>query len=71
MATIEQRRSGARLIKFVGTLDEENGLGELVEKVGPGPASINLAGLERINSHGTRDWVNWLASLEAKGSARS
>lgn len=67
VATIEQRRSGARLIKLAGVLDEENGLGELVEKVQPGMALINLSGVERINSHGTRDWVNWLASLEAKG----
>lgn len=67
VATIEQRRSGARLIKLAGVLDEENGLGDLVEKVQPGMALINLSGVERINSHGTRDWVNWLASLEAKG----
>ncbi len=67
VATIEQRRSGARLIKLAGVLDEENGLGELVEKVQPGMALINLSGVERINSHGTRDWVNWIASLEAKG----
>lgn len=67
VATIEQRRSGARLIKLAGVLDEENGLGELIEKVQPGMALINLSGLERINSHGTRDWVNWIASLDAKG----
>ncbi|HEY5924735.1 MAG TPA: STAS domain-containing protein [Kofleriaceae bacterium] len=68
VATIEQRRSGARLIKFVGAIDEQNELAELVEKVGPGTALINLAGVERISSTGARDWINWLATLEAKGT---
>lgn len=68
VATIEQRRSGARVVKLAGVLDEHNELGELVEKVGAGPALINLSGVERINSSGARDWVNWLASLESKGT---
>lgn len=67
IASVEQRRSGARLIKLVGVLDEHNQLGELVEKVGTGTALINLAGVERVNSSGARDWVKWLASIEAKG----
>jgi anti-anti-sigma regulatory factor len=67
IATVERRRSGARLIKLSGVLDEHNGLRELVEKVDAGTALINLAGVERINSIGARDWVNWLASLEARG----
>ncbi|NVB82459.1 MAG: hypothetical protein HOV81_29035 [Kofleriaceae bacterium] len=68
VATIEQRRSGARVVKLAGVLDEHNDLGELVEKVGAGPALINLSGVERINSTGARDWVTWLASLESKGT---
>lgn len=67
VATIEQRRSGARVIKLAGVLDEHNGLGELIEKVGTGRPLINLSGVERINSTGTRDWMNWLASLEERG----
>lgn len=55
-------------MKLTGILDEDNALGALVEKVGSGRALINLAGVERINSTGTRDWVNWLARLEAKGA---
>ena len=66
--TIEQRRSGARVIKLAGVLDEHNRLRELVEKVGSGPALINLSGVERMNSTGTRDWVNWLAQIEARGT---
>jgi anti-anti-sigma regulatory factor len=67
-ATVEQRRSGARLIKLAGVLDEHNKLRDLMEKVPAGPALINLSGVERINSTGARDWVNWLAGLEARGT---
>ena len=67
VATVEQRRSGARLIKLAGVLDENNGLDALVEKVGAGSALINLAGVERIDAGGIGDWTNWLAALEAKG----
>lgn len=67
VATIEQRRSGARMVRLAGVLDEHNGLGELTEKVGAGTAIINLSGVERINSIGARDWVQWLASLEERG----
>jgi anti-anti-sigma regulatory factor len=68
VATFENRRSGARVIKFQGVLDEDNGLASLVERVGSGIALINLAGIERINSIGTRDWIKWLATLEARGT---
>lgn len=67
IATVEQRRSGARLIKLAGVLDEHNRLGDLMEKVGAGTALINLSGVERINSIGARDWVRWLSSIEARG----
>lgn len=67
VATIEQRRSGARLIKFAGALDERNELGELIEKVPAGATLINLSGIDSINSIGSRDWINWLASLETRG----
>lgn len=67
VATIESRRSGARLIKFAGALDERNELGELTEKVPAGSTLINLSGIDSINSIGSRDWINWLSSLEARG----
>jgi len=67
VATIEARRSGARLIKFAGSLDERNELGELIEKVPAGATLINLSGIDSINSIGSRDWINWLSSLEARG----
>jgi len=67
VTTIEQRRSGARLIRLAGVLDEDNALYDLIEKVEAGTALINLSGIERVNSSGARDWVHWLASLDAKG----
>jgi anti-anti-sigma regulatory factor len=67
VATVEQRRGGSNVIKLAGTLDEHNELSQLVEQVGTGKVLINLAGVERINSSGTRDWVDWLASLDKKG----
>src|SRR5688500_15025456 len=66
--TIESRRSGARVIKFAGVLDEHNRLRDIAEKIGAGVALLNLSGVERVNSTGTRDWVNWLALLEKNGT---
>jgi anti-anti-sigma regulatory factor len=67
LATVEERRSGANLVRLTGTLDEHNQLDEITEKVSGPEVLINLSGVERINSSGTRDWVNWLKSLEARG----
>ena len=62
-----QRQDGALSIKLVGIIDEDNHLAELVGRLGTGRALIDLADVERINSCGTRDWVNWIAELEARG----
>lgn len=67
VATVEERRSGANLVRLTGTLDEHNQLDEITEKVSGGEVLINLSGVDRINSTGARDWVNWLATLEARG----
>lgn len=66
-ATVEERRSGASLVRLTGTLDEHNQLDEITEKVSGAELLINLSGVDRINSTGTRDWVNWLKALEARG----
>ncbi len=66
LATVQQRDDEAN-IRLAGILDEDNNLGELVRKVSARRAVINLSGLERINSCGTRDWVNWLARLAENG----
>jgi anti-anti-sigma regulatory factor len=67
VATVEQRRGGSNVIKLAGILDEHNELSALIEQVSAGKVLINLAGVERVSSSGTRDWVDWLASLEKKG----
>ena len=62
-----QRHDGALSIKLAGIIDEDNQLAELADKLGVGRAVIDLGDIERINSCGTRDWVNWIAALEARG----
>ena len=68
VATVQQSNDEAN-VRLAGILDEDNGLGELVRKVSAGRVVINLSGVERINSCGTRDWVNWLARLAENGVA--
>jgi len=67
-AVVEQQDEETSLVKLTGFLDEENKLKRLVEKIPAGTAIIDLAGVERINSLGIRDWVNWMAALEANGT---
>jgi hypothetical protein len=55
-------------VKLGGVIDEDNELGELVEKIPAGTAVIDLGEIERINSCGVRDWVNWLSKLEYNGT---
>ena len=51
-------------IKLSGVIDEDNSLGSLVEQIPAGTAVINVGEVERINSCGVRDWVNWLSKIE-------
>jgi hypothetical protein len=55
-------------VKLSGVIDEDNNLGSLVDQIPPGTAVINVGEIERINSCGVRDWVNWLGKIE-KSSA--
>ncbi|MCX5742371.1 MAG: hypothetical protein NT062_07730 [Proteobacteria bacterium] len=55
-------------VKLGGVIDEDNELQELVEKIPTGTAVIDLGEIERINSCGVRDWVNWLSKLETSGT---
>lgn len=59
-------RRGVSYVKLAGVVDEDNQLGELVDQIGAGTVVIDLAEVERINSCGVRDWVNWLGRVEAK-----
>ncbi len=63
-----QHRGDVSYVKLGGVIDEDNELGELVEKIPSGTAVIDLGEIERINSCGVRDWVNWLTKLEGNGT---
>ncbi|CAN5912141.1 hypothetical protein BH11MYX2_BH11MYX2_01130 [soil metagenome] len=63
-----QHRGDVSYVKLGGVIDEDNELGELVERIPSGTAVIDLGEIERINSCGVRDWVNWLNKLENNGS---
>jgi len=63
-----QHRGDMSYVKLGGVIDEDNELGDLVEKIPHGTAVIDLGEIERINSCGVRDWVNWLNKLENGGT---
>src|SRR5262245_39620858 len=62
-------RDEVTYVKLSGVIDEDNELGTLAEKLGVGTAVIDVSEIERINSCGVRDWVNWLGKAE-KGGAK-
>ncbi|MDY0001703.1 MAG: hypothetical protein RBU30_10440, partial [Polyangia bacterium] len=62
------QREDVTYIKLSGVIDEDNELAALTERVGSGTTVIDLAEIERINSCGVRDWVNWLGKSEKKGA---
>ena len=59
-------RDDVSFVKLSGVIDEDNELGELTEKIHGSTVVIDLGEVERINSCGVRDWVNWLGRVEAK-----
>src|SRR5262245_12818278 len=63
-----QHRGDVSFVKLGGVIDEDNELADLVEKIPGGTAVIDLGEIERINSCGVRDWVNWLSKLETNGT---
>lgn len=54
-------------LKISGTIDEDNTLAGSLKKIEGRTVVIDLSGVERINSCGVRDWVNWLNDLEQGG----
>jgi anti-anti-sigma regulatory factor len=65
-AAVHQRED-MTYVKLGGVIDEDNELGDLTERIPAGTAVIDLAEIERINSCGVRDWVNWLTKIERGG----
>src|SRR5215470_17417507 len=66
-AAIHQR-DDVTYVKMGGVIDEDNELGDLTERIAAGTVVIDLGEIERINSCGVRDWVNWLTRVEKAGS---
>lgn len=58
-------RDEVTFVKLSGVIDEDNELGDLSDKIPAGTAVIDLGEVERINSCGVRDWVNWLGKIES------
>ncbi len=63
-----QNRDDVSYVKLAGVIDEDNELANLVDRIPRGTAVIDLGEIERINSCGVRDWVNWLGRLESQGT---
>ncbi len=61
-------RDDVTFIKLSGVIDEDNELADLSDKIPSGTAVIDLGEVERINSCGVRDWVNWLSQIEGNST---
>ncbi len=61
-------REGVTYLKLSGVVDEDNDLAGLESKLGSGTLVIDLSEVDRINSCGVRDWVNWLGRVEKNGA---
>jgi anti-anti-sigma regulatory factor len=59
-------RDDLSFVKLSGVIDEDNELTELTDKIHGGTVVIDLGEVDRINSCGVRDWVNWLGRVEGK-----
>jgi anti-anti-sigma regulatory factor len=66
--TAVHQRDDVTYLKIGGVIDEDNELGQLAEKLATATAVIDLSEIERINSCGVRDWVNWLGLVEKAGA---
>lgn len=62
-----QLGNGYTHLKLRGILDEDNVLTTLLSQIQGRLLLIDLAEIERINSCGVRDWVNWLNQIQALG----
>lgn len=61
-------REGVANLKLGGVVDEDNELTSLEAKLSGGPLVLDLSDIDRINSCGVRDWVNWLGRIEKNGA---
>ncbi len=61
--------NGYTYLKLKGILDEDNLLANLLSQIQGRLLLIDMAEIERINSCGVRDWVNWINQIQALGIA--
>jgi anti-anti-sigma regulatory factor len=62
------RRDEITYLKLSGVIDEDNELPAVADQVAPGTLVVDLSEIDRINSCGVRDWVNWLGRVEKIGA---
>jgi anti-anti-sigma regulatory factor len=55
---------GWTYIRLSGVIDEDNRLMDLVSEIRGDQLLLDVADVERINSCGVRDWVNWLTAVQ-------
>ena len=67
-SAVVHHRDDVSFIKLAGVIDEDNELTEVIDKLLAPTIAIDLAEVQRINSAGVRDWVNWLARLGERAS---
>ena len=61
-------QGGVVSLKLRGVIDEDNELTGIESQLSAGVTVLDLADIERINSCGVRDWVNWLGRIEKLGA---
>lgn len=66
---VQELLSQTSLVTLSGIIDEDNRLAELGAHLDCSTLVLDAAGLERINSCGVRDWVNWIGDLERRDIA--
>ena len=54
-------------VRIQGVIDQDNRLEALAREIRSPILVVDLADVERINSRGVRDWVNWIAGLDKAG----
>lgn len=55
-------------LELSGSIDEDNELDELGKRINKPAVVVNAGNIDRINSCGVRDWVNWLNELGKRGT---
>lgn len=58
------QRGDVCYLELSGVIDEDNDLAAILEEIRGRTVVVHLGEVERVNSYGVRDWVNWLGKLE-------